>query len=546
MRLAISASTNYVHPLLVAALAVNTLEQVTVADGLPLGADVEEVDEEVVGQNTRALGEDTSGDLGDAESEKLGAVDEHVLELDTVCGSAVVSETVGGGLEVSDRLDVGLVLGGIGTARSEGHGDVNTGILGGLLDGSRTSKDDHVSKRDGLAVGLRVVEVLLDLLKTVENLAQLRGVVDLPVLLGLETETGTVGTTTEITASESRSRSPSSRDELGDVNARLEDLVLDGGDVTVIDDLVVALRDGVLPAEDLLGDLGAEVAVAGTHVTVGELEPSLGKGIVELLGVLEEATRDLLVRGVEAKRQVGGQHARSLLLAGVVGMGDGSLGILGNPLVGASRALCELPLELEEVLEVVVAPLDGSACPCDFDTRGGCVGALATLVAVGPAETLLGKVGGLGLGADVGNGLFVVHGHAAEGLADVMGGGDGVGVAIRALCLLSAMIRSIGKGKKHTRVNIDETVVGSSQRLLEISVVDILVLGLVRVGGPRLSGSLVSVGVTDVVSEPGILTTVVGGLVGLPGILSATGEAKGLEAHVLEGDVASEDDEVGP
>lgn len=46
-------------PLLVAALAVNTLEQVTVANRLPLGAHVEEVDEEVIGQDTRALGQDT-------------------------------------------------------------------------------------------------------------------------------------------------------------------------------------------------------------------------------------------------------------------------------------------------------------------------------------------------------------------------------------------------------------------------------------------------------------------------------------------------------
>jgi hypothetical protein len=100
--------------------------------------------------------------------------------------------------------------------------------------------------------------------------------------------------------------------------------------------------------------------------------------------------------------------------------------------------------------------------------------------------------------------------------------------------------------KERTRVDIDETMVSSSQGLLEISVVDILVLGLVRVGGTRLSGTLASVGVTDVVSEPGILATVVGSLIGLPGILSATSEAKGLEAHVLKGDVASENDEVSP
>ena len=89
-------------------------------------------------------------------------------------------------------------------------------------------------------------------------------------------------------------------------------------------------------------------------------------------------------------------------------------------------------------------------------------------------------------------------------------------------------------------------MVSSSQRLLEVSVVDVRVLGLVGVSSTRLSGSLASVGVADVVSEPGILATVVGSLISLPGILSATSEAKSLEAHVLEGDVASEDNQVSP
>lgn len=98
----------------------------------------------------------------------------------------------------------------------------------------------------------------------------------------------------------------------------------------------------------------------------------------------------------------------------------------------------------------------------------------------------------------------------------------------------------------HTRVNINKTVVSSSERLLEVSGVNVLVRTLLRVGSTRLVGSLVSVGVTNVVSKPGILATVVGSLIGLPGILSASGEASGLEAHVLEGDVAGEDDEIGP
>jgi hypothetical protein len=89
-------------------------------------------------------------------------------------------------------------------------------------------------------------------------------------------------------------------------------------------------------------------------------------------------------------------------------------------------------------------------------------------------------------------------------------------------------------------------MVSSSERLLKISAVNILVRTFVRVGSTRLGGSLVSVGVTNVVSKPGILATVVGSLISLPSILSASGEANGLEAHVLEGNIAGEDDEVGP
>jgi len=229
----------------------------------------------------------------------------------------------------------------------------------------------------------------------------LSGVVDLPVLLRLKADTGAIGTTAEITASEGGGGGPSGRDELGDVNTRLEDLVLDGGNIAIVDELVVTLRNRVLPEEDLLGDLRAEVSVAGTHVTVGKLEPGLGESLVELVWVLEEATRDLLVLRVESQRQIGGQHGRLLLLVGVEGIRNSGVGILGNPLVSASRALCELPLELEEVLEVVVAPLDGSAGPGNLETGGGCVRTLAGLVAVGPAETLLGEVSSLGLGADV-------------------------------------------------------------------------------------------------------------------------------------------------
>src|SRR6202012_3943264 len=78
------------------------------------------------------------------------------------------------------------------------------------------------------------------------------------------------------------------------------------------------------------------------------------------------------------------------------------------------------------------------------------VAADAGFVGIGPAEGLLFDGRAFGLGTDVlggagtvglaegvaagdkGDGLFVVHGHAGEGLADVLGGGDGVRLEVGA------------------------------------------------------------------------------------------------------------------
>src|SRR5208282_2586022 len=55
-----------------------------------------------------------------------------------------------------------------------------------------------------------------------------------------------------------------------------------------------------------------------------------------------------------------------------------------------------------------------------------------------------------------------------------------------------------------------------------------------------------SVAGVALVAEPGGLGTPADVLVRLPGVRAAAAEAEGLEAHRLQGDVAGEDDEVGP
>jgi hypothetical protein len=69
------------------------------------------------------------------------------------------------------------------------------------------------------------------------------------------------------------------------------------------------------------------------------------------------------------------------------------------------------------------------------------------------------------------DGLFVVHGHAGEGLADVTAGGDRIRVAVRAF-----------------RVHVDQAHLHGGQRVFEIPVAAVTALGLVARSQPFLFG----------------------------------------------------------
>src|SRR6202012_5427303 len=140
----------------------------------------------------------------------------------------------------------------------------------------------------------------------------------------------------------------------------------------------------------------------------------------------------------ETQGEIGGEHAGLVFGVGVEGVGDGTCAgvALRLPLLSARGALGQLPLVFKEVLEEVVAPLDGGGGPGDFEGAGDGVRAYAALVGIAPAEALVFYPGGFRVGADVsdggcavslaegvaagdeGHGLFVVHGHAAESFAD--------------------------------------------------------------------------------------------------------------------------------
>ncbi len=107
---------------------------------------------------------------------------------------------------------------------------------------------------------------------------------------------------------------------------------------------------------------------------------------------------------------------------------------------------------------------------------------------------------------DEGDGFLVVHGHAAEGFADVAGGGDWVGIPVGAF-----------------GVDVNEAHLDSSERVFEVAVT----------------------GIAFVV-EPLGFPAPIDVLVRFPHVGATAGEAEGFEAHGFEGDVAGEDHEVGP
>ena len=128
----------------------------------------------------------------------------------------------------------------------------------------------------------------------------------------------------------------------------------------------------------------------------------------------------------------------------------GACATLRLPLMRSGRALRQFPFVAEQDPEEVVAPFRWRVSPGDFQAAGDRITAFAGAEAALPTETLLLDPGCFWLRPDMGrragpvgfaegvtasderNRLFVVHGHASENLADILGRRDRIRVAVRA------------------------------------------------------------------------------------------------------------------
>ena len=104
------------------------------------------------------------------------------------------------------------------------------------------------------------------------------------------------------------------------------------------------------------------------------------------------------------------------------------------------------------------------------------------------------------------DGFFVVHGHAREGFADVLGRSQRVSLTVRAF-----------------GVDVDQAHLDGAERVGQLAVASVAL-----------------------VAEPFGFGTPVDVFLRFPDVGAAAGEAEGREAHVFEGDIAGEDHQVSP
>ncbi len=265
-----------------------------------------------------------------------------------------------------------------------------------------------------------------------------------------------------------------------------------------------------------------------------QLEPGAGEHFAEISRVRTEALGDLAVLGIKSECHVGVGHDRLAADRRIfyVDRHVVFLDVHRLPLVGPGRRLLQPPVVPEEQVEVATLadiPFRRMGRPRALDAAGQGVAPDAAGCVVVPAQALLLDAGALGGRAEIGraavavrladgmatsgqrHGFLIVHRHAGEGDAHVLGCLDRIGLAVDAF-----------------RVDVDQPHHHRGQRVLQFAFAGPAAALAAGRGKPFLLGAPVDV------------------LFRMPDILAAEGEAEGLQAHRLVGHVAGEDHQVGP
>jgi hypothetical protein len=114
----------------------------------------------------------------------------------------VIAEAVGHWLENGKGFEIGLLLRSVHAAGREWHADCVTSILGTLLDASTTGEDDEVGEGNLFSARLSAVELGLDAFEGFEDLGELLGLVDFPILLRGQADAAAIGSTALVGATE--------------------------------------------------------------------------------------------------------------------------------------------------------------------------------------------------------------------------------------------------------------------------------------------------------------------------------------------------------
>ena len=194
------------------------------------------------------------------------------------------------------------------------------------------------------------LEVLLDAFEHRQHLRQLRGLVDLPVLLRREPDAGAVRAAPLVGPPERGGCRPRGGDQLRDRQARVEDLRLQCGDVgSPISSWSTAGTGSCHSCGS--GHPRARATGDGTHVAMQQLVPRPRERVGQLVGMLEETPRDLRRRS--DPRAARGRSSASSARAASTGRAHRApcpRPLLPRlPLVRAGRARGQLPLVPEEV-----------------------------------------------------------------------------------------------------------------------------------------------------------------------------------------------------